>query len=374
MRKGKLFDLFQTLQYIVTVCLIDFPGDEVSELNYKNAGVDIEEGAKMVDKIKLLVKRTMRPEVIGGLGGFASLVSIPEGIKNPVLVSGTDGVGTKLKFAFKAQKHDTIGIDLVAMCVNDVVVCGAEPLFFLDYFATGKLSSDVGAEVVAGIAEGCYQAGCALVGGETAEMPGFYKDGEFDLAGFCVGVADRGKIIDGSKIEKGDCLIGIPSSGIHSNGYSLVRKIVFEKMGLSVNDTVEELGMTVAQEFLKPTRIYVKEVLEIVKKFDVKGMVHITGGGFYENIPRIISESLSVNIDGEIPVLPVFKWMKDVAGLSEKEMFTTFNCGTGFVIIVPESQKEDILENSDRFYLGRIIKNENGERTVFSKKYFDGGK
>ncbi len=374
MRKGKLFDLFQTLQYIVTVCLIDFPGDEVSELNYKNAGVDIEEGAKMVDKIKLLVKRTMRPEVIGGLGGFASLVSIPEGIKNPVLVSGTDGVGTKLKFAFKAQKHDTIGIDLVAMCVNDVVVCGAEPLFFLDYFATGKLSSDVGAEVVAGIAEGCYQAGCALVGGETAEMPGFYKDGEFDLAGFCVGVADRGKIIDGSKIEKGDCLIGIPSSGIHSNGYSLVRKIVFEKMGLSVNDTVVELGMTVAQEFLKPTRIYVKEVLEIVKKFDVKGMVHITGGGFYENIPRIISESLSVNIDGEIPVLPVFKWMKDVAGLSEKEMFTTFNCGTGFVIIVPESQKEDILENSDRFYLGRIIKNENGERTVFSKKYFDGGK
>jgi len=342
----------------------------VSELNYKNAGVDIDEGARMVDKIKPLVKRTMRPEVIGGLGGFASLVSIPEGIKNPVLVSGTDGVGTKLKFAFKAQKHDTIGIDLVAMCVNDVVVCGAEPLFFLDYFATGKLSSDVGAEVVAGIAEGCYQAGCALVGGETAEMPGFYADGEFDLAGFCVGVADREKIIDGSKVEEGDCLIGIPSSGVHSNGYSLVRKIVFEKMGLEINDTIKELEQTVAQEFLKPTRIYVKEILDLIKRFNVKGMVHITGGGFYENIPRVLPEGLSVNIDGDIPVLPVFKWMKNVAGLSEREMFTTFNCGTGFVVIVPQSQKEAVLENSDRFYLGRVAKSEDKERVVFSKSYF----
>jgi phosphoribosylformylglycinamidine cyclo-ligase len=350
--------------------LIDFLEDKVSELNYKNAGVDIEEGAKMVDKIKPLVKRTIRPEVMGGLGGFASLVSIPKGIKNPVLVSGTDGVGTKLKFAFNAEKYDTIGIDLVAMCVNDVVVCGAEPLFFLDYFATGKLSSDVGSEVVAGIAEGCWQAGCSLVGGETAEMPGFYADGEFDLAGFCVGVVEKENIIDGSKIKEGDCLIGIPSSGIHSNGYSLVRKIVFEKMGLKIHDTIKELGATVAKEFLKPTRIYVKEVLDLIKNFDVRGMVHITGGGFYENIPRILPKDTGVIIDGEVPVLPVFKWMKKVAGLSEQEMFTTFNCGTGFVVIVPESQKEAVLENSDRFYLGRVIDCENGEKVVFPKKYF----
>jgi phosphoribosylformylglycinamidine cyclo-ligase len=344
----------------------------VSELNYKSAGVDIDEGTRMVDKIKPLVKRTMRPEVIGGLGGFASLVSIPEGIKNPVLVSGTDGVGTKLKFAFKSGIHDTIGIDLVAMCVNDVVVCGAEPLFFLDYFATGKLSSDVGADVVSGIAEGCVQAGCALVGGETAEMPGFYDAGEFDLAGFCVGVVDREKIIDGSKIEEGDCLIGIPSSGIHSNGYSLVRKIVFEKMGLGINDKIEELDLTVAQEFLKPTRIYVKEALDLIKKFDVRGMVHITGGGFYENIPRIIPQDKSVHIDGNFSVPPVFKWMKKVAGLSEKEMFTTFNCGTGFIVIVPESQKEEVLKDSDRFYLGRVVPKNREESVTFEKSYFPG--
>ncbi|HDT11507.1 MAG TPA: phosphoribosylformylglycinamidine cyclo-ligase [bacterium] len=345
---------------------------EVSELNYKSAGVDIDEGSKMVEKIKHFVKKTMRPEVIGGLGGFSSLVSIPEGIKNPVLVSGTDGVGTKLKLAFKSEIYNTIGIDLVAMCVNDVAVCGAEPLFFLDYFATGKLSSDSGAEVVSGIAEGCVQAGCALVGGETAEMPGFYEPGEFDLAGFCVGVIDREKIIDGSKIKEGDCLIGIPSSGIHSNGYSLVRKIVFEKMGLEINDRIEELGLTVVEEFLKPTRIYVKEVLDLIKKYDVRGMVHITGGGFYENIPRILPENSIAQIDGDFSIPPVFKWMKKVAGLSEKEMFTTFNCGTGFIIIVPESQKEEIIKNSDRFYLGRIIGKENEKRTVFTKNYFTG--
>mgnify|MGYP001012681728 FL=1 len=213
----------------------------MSQINYKSAGVDIDEGTRMVEKIKPLVKRTMRPEVLAGIGGFSSLVSIPEGIKQPVLVSGTDGVGTKLKFAFNADTHNTIGIDLVAMCVNDVIVCGAEPLFFLDYFATGKLSADVGAEVVAGIAEGCHQAGCSLVGGETAEMPGFYEAGEYDLAGFCVGVVDRPKVVDGSRIKEGDCIIGIPSTGVHSNGYSLVRKIVFDKMGLSVNDRIVEL-------------------------------------------------------------------------------------------------------------------------------------
>lgn len=342
----------------------------MSELNYKNAGVDIVEGAKMVEKIKPLVKRTMRPEVLAGIGGFSSLVSIPEGIKNPVLVSGTDGVGTKLKFAFLSGIHNTIGIDLVAMCVNDVIVGGAEPLFFLDYFATGKLSAEVGAEVVAGIAEGCFQAGCALVGGETAEMPDFYESGEYDLAGFCVGVVDREKIIDGSKIKEGDCIIGIPSTGVHSNGFSLVRKIVFNKMGLSTGDMIDELGLTVAQEFLKPTRIYVKEVLELIKKFKIRGMVHITGGGFYENIPRVIPEGLGALIDGKFPVLPVFKWMKNCAGLTQREMFTTFNCGTGFMLIVPEDQVEELLKDSDRYYVGRIVRTDEVERVVIPGNHF----
>ena len=342
----------------------------MSEINYKNAGVDIAEGAAMVDKIKPLVKNTMRPEVLAGIGGFSSLVSIPAGIKEPVLVSGTDGVGTKLKFAFLANKHDTIGIDLVAMCVNDVIVGGAEPLFFLDYFATGKLDSTTGAKVVSGIAEGCRQAGCALVGGETAEMPGFYTPGEYDLAGFNVGVVDKSKIIDGSKIREGDVIVGIPSTGVHSNGYSLVRKIVLEKMGLKVDDKIEELGCTVAEEFLKPTRIYVKEVLDLIKKFDIHGMVHITGGGFYENIPRVIPEGLGALIDGDFKVLPVFKWLKKCADLSEREMFTTFNCGTGFMLIVPEEQVPALLENSDRYVVGRIEKNSTSERVRIVKSYF----
>ena len=342
----------------------------MSELNYKNAGVDIEEGAKMVEKIKPHVKRTMRPEVLGGLGGFSSLVAIPEGIKNPVLVSGTDGVGTKLKFAFKSEVFDTIGIDLVAMCVNDVVVCGAEPLFFLDYFATGKLRSDVGAEVVKGIAEGCIQSGCALVGGETAEMPDFYDAGEFDLAGFSVGVADREKIIDGSQVKDGDVIIGIPSTGVHSNGFSLVRKIIFDKLDLDVGDRIEELGLTVTEEFLKPTRIYVKEVLELAGKFSIKGMVHITGGGFYENIPRILPDGLNAQVDGDFPVLPVFNWLKEKGGLTEREMFTTFNCGTGFMLIVPENEVEKILENSDRYYVGKIVKSNNPQRVEITKDHF----
>ena len=342
----------------------------MSDLNYKNAGVDIEEGARMVEKIKPLVKRTMRPEVLAGIGGFSSLVAIPEGIKNPVLVSGTDGVGTKLKFAFNANIHNTIGIDLVAMCVNDVIVGGAEPLFFLDYFATGKLDANIGAEVVSGIAEGCFQAGCALVGGETAEMPDFYEAGEYDLAGFSVGVVDRTKIIDGTKIKEGDCIVGIPSTGVHSNGYSLVRKIIFNKMGLSAHDKIDELGLTVAQEFLKPTRIYVKEVLELIKKFEIKGMVHITGGGFYENIPRVIPDGLGARIDGDFKVLPVFKWMKKCADLSEREMFTTFNCGTGFMLIVPENQVADLLKNSDRYYVGKIVRTDKAERVEIAKNYF----
>ncbi|HQN74317.1 MAG TPA: phosphoribosylformylglycinamidine cyclo-ligase, partial [bacterium] len=252
----------------------------------------------------------------------------------------------------------------------DVIVGGAEPLFFLDYFATGKLSAEVGAEVVAGIAEGCFQAGCALVGGETAEMPDFYESGEYDLAGFCVGVVDREKIIDGSKIKEGDCIVGIPSTGVHSNGFSLVRKIVFNKMGLSTGDMIDELGLTVAQEFLKPTRIYVKEVLELIKKFKIRGMVHITGGGFYENIPRVIPEGLGALIDGKFPVLPVFKWMKNCAGLTQREMFTTFNCGTGFMLIVPEDQVEELLKNSDRYYVGRIVRTDEVERVVIPGNHF----
>ncbi|MGI6393288.1 MAG: phosphoribosylformylglycinamidine cyclo-ligase [bacterium] len=342
----------------------------MSKLNYKNAGVSIEEGAKMVEKIKPLVKKTMRPEIISGIGGFSSLASIPKKIKDPVLVSGTDGVGTKLKFAFLSGIHDTIGIDLVAMCVNDVIVSGAEPLFFLDYFATGQLSAEIGAKVVAGIAEGCFRAGCALVGGETAEMPDFYLPGEYDLAGFCVGVVDRGKIIDGSKIEEGDCIIGIPSTGVHSNGFSLVRKIVFDKMGLSINDKIDELGLTVAEEFLKPTRIYVKELLELIENFEIKGMVHVTGGGFYENIPRILPDNLGALIDGEFSVSPVFKWMQKVADLSEGEMFTTFNCGTGFMLVVKEELVEELLKNSDRYYVGKIVEAKCDKRVVFSKKYF----
>ncbi|MBO4440559.1 phosphoribosylformylglycinamidine cyclo-ligase [bacterium] len=342
----------------------------MADISYKSAGVDIVEGATMVEKIKPLVKKTMRPEVLAGIGGFSSLVSIPEYIREPVLVSGTDGVGTKLKFAFLSGIHDTIGIDLVAMCVNDVIVGGAEPLFFLDYFATGKLSSDVGAKVVSGIAEGCRQAGCALVGGETAEMPGFYSEGEYDLAGFSVGVVDKSKIIDGSKIEEGDVILGIPSSGVHSNGYSLVRKIVFEKMGLKIDDKIDDLGCTVAEAFLVPTKIYVKQVLEYIKKFDIHGMVHITGGGFYENIPRVIPEGLGAQIDGDFKVLPVFKWLKKCASLSEREMFTTFNCGIGYMFILPREDADELLKISDCVEVGSIVRNSTDERVVITKSYF----
>ena len=340
-------------------------------LTYAASGVDIDKANKLVSRIKDIAKTTPRTGVMGEIGGFGGLYSLNlANVSNPVLVSSTDGVGTKLKIAFMMDKHDTIGIDLVAMCVNDVIVGGAEPLFFLDYFATGKLNADVGAAVVSGIAEGCFQAGCALVGGETAEMPDFYEAGEYDLAGFSVGVVDRTKIIDGTKIKEGDCIIGIPSTGVHSNGFSLVRKIVFNKMGLSTGDMIDELGLTVAQEFLKPTRIYVKEILELIKKFEIRGMVHITGGGFYENIPRVIPAGLGARIDGDFPVLPVFKWMKNCAELSQREMFTTFNCGTGFMLIVPEDQVEELLKNSDRYYVGKIVRTDEPERVKIVKNYF----
>ncbi len=338
-------------------------------LSYKDAGVDIHEGSRLVDKIKPFIKNTMRPEVMGGLGGFAAMVGLPEGLKNPVMVSGTDGVGTKLKFAFASEKYDTVGIDLVAMCVNDVAVCGAEPLFFLDYFATGKLSADNAATVIKGIADGCIDAGCALVGGETAEMPGFYPEGEFDLAGFSVGVVDKEKIITGENIKEGDIIVGFPSSGVHSNGFSLVRKIVFDKLELKVNDFIDELGSSVAEIFLEPTIIYVKLVKEITKKIDVKGMVHITGGGFYENIPRIIPEGLSVLIDGNFEILPVFKWLKEKGEVTEREMFTTFNCGIGFMFVVSSDDAETILKDyPESRKIGKIVKG--GSGVEITRTYF----
>jgi phosphoribosylformylglycinamidine cyclo-ligase len=303
----------------------------MSKLSYKSAGVDIDAGNKFVSNIKPFVKDTFRKEVLGGIGGFSSLVKLPSGIKNPVLVSGTDGVGTKLKFAFMANKFDTVGIDLVAMCVNDIIVGGAEPLFFLDYFATGKLEVEKATEVVKGIADGCKQSGAALVGGETAEMPDFYPKGEFDLAGFAVGVVDEEKIIDGTNIKAGDVLIGIKSSGVHSNGFSLVRKIVFDKLGLKIDDIIPELNKTVAEVFLEPTTIYVKLIQQLLKKIKIKGMVHITGGGFYENIPRILPKGLGVEINGDLEIPLLFRWLKNSGDLEESEMFTTFNCGTGYV-------------------------------------------
>lgn len=341
-----------------------------TKLSYKKAGVDIDEGNRLVSKIKEMVKRTNRPEVLAGIGGFSALVSIPQGLKNPILVSGTDGVGTKLKLAFMAEKYDTVGIDLVAMCVNDVLVLGAEPLFFLDYFATGKLNADSAAEVIKGIAEGCSQSGCALVGGETAEMPDFYPDGEFDLAGFCVGVVDKEKIIDGKSIKAGDVIIGLPSSGVHSNGYSLVRRILFDVEMLDIRDKIPGLGKTVEDIFLAPTIIYVNIIKKLMKKVAVKGMVHITGGGFYENIPRVIPEGLAAEINGDFTVPPVFQWLKKKGGLSEKEMFTTFNCGTGFVVVVDKKDAEAALKLTKGSILGKIIKKKKAP-VEFKKKYFE---
>ncbi len=341
----------------------------MSKMSYKSAGVDIDAGNKFVSNIKPFVKETFRKEVLGGLGGFSSLVRLPKGIENPVLVSGTDGVGTKLKFAFKADKFDTVGIDLVAMCVNDIIVGGAEPLFFLDYFATGKLEVEKATEVVKGIAEGCKQSGASLVGGETAEMPDFYPEGEFDLAGFAVGVVDEQKIIDGSTIKPGNVLIGIKSSGVHSNGFSLVRKIVFEKLNLDVKDTIPELNKTVAEAFLEPTIIYVKLVQELLKKIDIKGMVHITGGGFYENIPRILPKGLGVEINGNFEIPPLFKWLQKSGELEEAEMFTTFNCGTGFVLVVDEKDVDLAKELSNGYVIGVVTENEE-EKVVFTKSYF----
>lgn len=315
-------------------------------MDYKSAGVDVEAGYKAVELMKGHVKSTFRPEVLCDIGGFGGLFSIAKAkeMEEPVLVSGTDGVGTKLKIAFVTDKHNTIGIDAVAMCVNDVVCSGAEPLFFLDYIACGKNEPEKIAEIVSGVAEGCRQAGCSLIGGETAEMPGFYPVDEYDLAGFTVGIMDKTKAVDGSRICDGDVLIGIASSGIHSNGYSLVRK-VFDINKESMDTYVEELGSTLGEALLVPTKIYVKTVLGLIKKVDVKGLSHITGGGFIENIPRMMPEGTKVNIkEGTWDILPIFKMLEEKGNVERMSMYNTFNMGIGMVAAVAKADAEKALK------------------------------
>ena len=311
-------------------------------LSYKDAGVDINAGNALVERIKPEVKRTTRAEVIGGLGGFGALCAIPSKYKEPILVSGTDGVGTKLRLAIDLKKHDTIGIDLVAMCVNDLVVQGAEPLFFLDYYATGKLDVNVAADVVKGIADGCVQSGCALVGGETAEMPGMYHAGDYDLAGFCVGVVEKSEIIDGSRVKNGDALIALGSSGPHSNGYSLVRKVI-DVAG--VNPATELLdNKLLSEHVLAPTKIYVKSVLALIKQADVHAIAHLTGGGFWENIPRVLPKNTKAVIDEKSWKWPsVFNWLQEKGNIDTYEMYRTFNCGVGMVIALPQEQVDTAL-------------------------------
>ncbi len=340
-------------------------------ITYKDSGVDIDAGNTFVKMIKPLVKATSRPEVMADIGGFGGLFSLNASkYKNPVLVSGTDGVGTKLKLAFMADRHDTVGIDLVAMCVNDIVVQGAEPLFFLDYLATGRLDPAKAADIVKGISAGCVQAGCALIGGETAEMPGFYADGEYDIAGFTVGVVDRDNLIDGSSVTVGDKVIGLASSGLHSNGYSLARKVIFDRMGLSIDSIMPETGLTVADELLKPTRIYVKSVLNLLRDFTINGIAHITGGGLLENIPRVLPKGCKTVINKESwKVGDIFNILMKAGNIEESEMFRTLNCGIGMVLIVPEAQTEDIMIrlsglNETAFVIGEIAKCEEGAEAV----------
>ncbi|MBD5632730.1 MAG: phosphoribosylformylglycinamidine cyclo-ligase [Clostridia bacterium] len=309
-------------------------------ISYKDSGVDVERGYEAVKLMKGHVQSTYTPGVLGDIGSFGGFFEMPKDIKNPVLVSGTDGVGTKLKYAIISGRHDTIGIDAVAMCVNDIVCQGAKPLFFLDYFATGSLSPEKVATVVGGIAEGCRQAGAALVGGETAEMPGFYPEGDYDIAGFAVGAVDKKKIINGSKIKSGDVLIGLKSSGIHSNGYSLVRKLFGEDMK-ELEKYNEELGSTVIDALLTPTKIYVNSILELIKKVNVKGIAHITGGGFIENIPRIFPEGIGCRIDTKSYELPaIFKLLQKKSKLSKQELYNTFNMGIGMVVCVKKADAE----------------------------------
>ena len=341
--------------------------NEKKSLSYKDAGVDIDAGNELVENIKGAVKRTNRPEVMGGLGGFGSVCQLPTGYKEPVLVAGTDGVGTKLRLAIDLAKHDTVGIDLVAMCVNDLIVQGAEPLFFLDYYATAKLDVKVASSVVEGIAEGCIQAGCALVGGETAEMPGMYHKGDYDIAGFCVGVAEKSRLIDGTKVADGDQLIALGASGPHSNGFSLIRKV------LEVNNTdPQELldGKAISEHLLEPTKIYVKSVLALLKEVEVHALSHITGGGFWENIPRVLPETAQAVINGKSWEWPsIFNWLQENGNITTHEMYRTFNCGVGMVIVVPKDKVAQSIEiltehGENAWHIGGITDKADGEEQV----------
>ena len=313
------------------------------KLTYRDAGVDIDAGNLSVKLIKDSVKATYRPEVLGDLGGFGGLFAMSTKYKEPVLVSGTDGVGTKLRLAFILDKHDTIGQDAVAMCVNDILVQGAEPLFFLDYLAVGKLEPEQVADVVKGVANACKESGCALIGGETAEMAGFYAEGEYDIAGFAVGAVEKSKVITSEKVKAGDVILGLPSSGVHSNGYSLVRKIVFDVKGFKGDEYIDELGKTIGEELLTPTRLYPKSCLPLIEKFDIHGMVHVTGGGYYENIPRALPENMGAEIDATSwPVPPIFNLLKEWGNVDWHEMYRTFNMGIGMIIIASADEAEKI--------------------------------
>ncbi len=342
----------------------DKPSSNQTSVSYRDAGVDIEAGDALVEQIKPFAKRTMRPEVLGGIGGFGSLFAVPKKFKEPILVSGTDGVGTKLKLAFELNKHDTVGIDLVAMSVNDILVQGAEPLFFLDYFACGKLEVGTAAQVIKGIAEGCEQSGCALVGGETAEMPGMYPAGEYDLAGFAVGCVDKEKIINGTTIGVGDVVLGLASSGAHSNGYSLIRKLI-EKSGIDFESDFH--GRKFKDVVMAPTKIYVKSLLKLIEALPVKGMAHITGGGITENIPRVLPAGLTAEISvtsWDLP--PLFKWLQAQGNITHIEMYKTFNCGIGMAVVldpVHVALAKQLLEAAGEtvYEIGVIRAQANGE-------------
>jgi phosphoribosylformylglycinamidine cyclo-ligase len=340
-------------------------------MDYREAGVDVEAGRDFVEQIRRGVESTYRPGVLGGLGGFGGLFQLPSGYREPVLVSGTDGVGTKLKIAQALNRHNTIGIDLVAMCVNDVLTCGAEPLFFLDYLATGKLQPQQLAEVVAGIVEGCRLSGCALLGGETAEMPGFYPKGEYDVAGFCVGIVEKSQLLNGSQVEVGDVAIALASQGVHSNGFSLVRKII-ETQELNWEDCPSGLsGQSLGEVLLTPTQIYVKPVLEALgSDLSIHAMAHITGGGLPENLPRCLGQNQSIQIQANSwEVLPIFRWLAEVGQVNETAMLETFNMGVGFVVLVPPDQAETTIryfqsQNLPAYAIGQVIEGNGG--LVFS--------
>ena len=333
----------------------------MERMTYRDAGVDIDAGNESVSLIKDAVRATYRSEVMGDLGGFGGLFALnTKDYKEPVLVSGTDGVGTKLRLAFLLNKHDTIGQDAVAMCVNDILVQGAEPLFFLDYLAVGKLEPIQVAEVVTGVARACKESGCALIGGETAEMAGFYPIGEYDIAGFSVGVAERSKLITPARIKAGDVLLGLPSSGVHSNGYSLVRKIVFERKGFKGDEYIEELGQTIGEELLTPTRLYPRICLPLIREFDIHGMVHITGGGFYENIPRALPDHMGAEVNGAAwTIPPVFRLLQEWGNVDWTEMYRTFNMGIGMVLIVSSDEADRIkaqlnAQNETVYHIGHV--------------------